>query len=206
MLDRTPSIIVTCTTRTRSLDQCTLAPVTTAQARACAAPPRRRGAPRVRSHCRFRKRSTEYISGSGMKRMSGSTKRQCDRALCAPRRGWCARRGRARRRRARRRRRSRRTSSRAAAPWGAGKYRTQIPKILRFYLLSGLPSLGVTIGYCPRRAPQVSHGERSLPLLGCAPPSARRRASLGSAAGRSASTARDCRPSALHYNRAIIYE
>ena len=36
---------------------------------------------RVRSHCRFRKRCTEYISESGIKWMSGCTKRQCDRTL-----------------------------------------------------------------------------------------------------------------------------
>jgi hypothetical protein len=36
---------------------------------------------RVRSHCRFRKRGIEYVSDSGMKWMSGNTKRQCDRAL-----------------------------------------------------------------------------------------------------------------------------
>jgi hypothetical protein len=34
-----------------------------------------------RSHCRFRNRGTEYVSTSGMKWMSGGTKRQCDRAL-----------------------------------------------------------------------------------------------------------------------------
>ena len=38
--------------------------------------------PKVRSHCRFRNRGTKYVSESGMKRMSGGTKRQCDRALC----------------------------------------------------------------------------------------------------------------------------
>jgi hypothetical protein len=36
---------------------------------------------RVRSHCRFGNRGTEYVSESVMKRMSGGTKRQCDRAL-----------------------------------------------------------------------------------------------------------------------------
>ena len=36
---------------------------------------------RGRSHCRFRNRGIEYVSESGMKRMNGSTKRQCDRAL-----------------------------------------------------------------------------------------------------------------------------
>ena len=36
---------------------------------------------RVRSHCRFRNRGTEYFSYSGIKWMSSSTKRQCDRAL-----------------------------------------------------------------------------------------------------------------------------
>jgi hypothetical protein len=36
---------------------------------------------RVRSHCRFRNRGTEYASEYGMKWMSGCTKRQCDRAL-----------------------------------------------------------------------------------------------------------------------------
>ena len=35
--------------------------------------------PRVRSHCRFRNRGTEYVSESGMKLMSGRTKRQCMR-------------------------------------------------------------------------------------------------------------------------------
>ena len=56
---------------------------------------RRSGTPRVRSHYRFRNRSTEYSSVSGIKWMSGSTKRHCDRALstrtataasCAPHR------------------------------------------------------------------------------------------------------------------------
>ena len=42
----------------------------------CAGP----ASPRVRSHCRFRYRGTEYVSKSGMKWMSGSTKRQCNRA------------------------------------------------------------------------------------------------------------------------------
>jgi hypothetical protein len=45
-----------------------------------AAPP----APRVRSHCRFRNRGTDYVREYGMKWMSFSTKRQCDRALPAP--------------------------------------------------------------------------------------------------------------------------
>ena len=36
---------------------------------------------RVRPHCHFRNRRTEYISESGMKWISGGTKRQCDRAL-----------------------------------------------------------------------------------------------------------------------------
>ena len=40
--------------------------------------------PRVRSHCRFRHRGTEYVSESGIKWMSGSTKRQRDRAQCPP--------------------------------------------------------------------------------------------------------------------------
>jgi hypothetical protein len=40
--------------------------------------------PGVRSHRRFRKRGTEYVSESGMERMGGSTKRQCDRALPVP--------------------------------------------------------------------------------------------------------------------------
>jgi hypothetical protein len=37
--------------------------------------------PRVRSHRRFRNRGTEYVSESGMKWMSGRTKRHCGRAL-----------------------------------------------------------------------------------------------------------------------------
>jgi hypothetical protein len=37
---------------------------------------------RVPSHCHFRNRGTEYDRDSGKKWMSGSTKRQCDRALC----------------------------------------------------------------------------------------------------------------------------
>ena len=40
---------------------------------------------RVRSHCRFRNRGPKYFSESGMKWMSGSAKRQCDRALCPTR-------------------------------------------------------------------------------------------------------------------------
>jgi hypothetical protein len=46
--------------------------------------PRRRARPRVRSHCRFRNRGTEYARAPGMKRMSGAATRQCDRALAAP--------------------------------------------------------------------------------------------------------------------------
>ena len=42
---------------------------------------RRRCAPGVRSQCRVRDRGTEYVSESGIKWM---TKRQRDRALCAP--------------------------------------------------------------------------------------------------------------------------
>jgi hypothetical protein len=38
---------------------------------------------RVRSHCRFRNRGTEYVSESGVKRMNGSRKRQCERALAS---------------------------------------------------------------------------------------------------------------------------
>jgi hypothetical protein len=38
----------------------------------------------VRSHCRFRNTGTEYVSESGVRRMSGSTKRQCNRALAPP--------------------------------------------------------------------------------------------------------------------------
>jgi hypothetical protein len=47
---------------------------------------RARGAarPRVRSHCRFTQRGAGYGGKSGMKWMSGSTKRQCDRALSRP--------------------------------------------------------------------------------------------------------------------------
>jgi hypothetical protein len=41
-------------------------------------------APRVRSHCRFRNRGTDYLSTSCMKWMSGNAKRRCDRALSAP--------------------------------------------------------------------------------------------------------------------------
>ena len=33
------------------------------------------GEPRVRWHCRFKKRGTDYLSESGMKRMSGRTTR-----------------------------------------------------------------------------------------------------------------------------------
>jgi hypothetical protein len=36
---------------------------------------------RVRSHCRFRNRGTEYVTESGMKWMSGGAKRQCGRVL-----------------------------------------------------------------------------------------------------------------------------
>ena len=41
----------------------------------------RAGQRRVRSHCHFITRGTEYISKSGMNWMIGSTKRQCGRAL-----------------------------------------------------------------------------------------------------------------------------
>jgi hypothetical protein len=44
----------------------------------------RAGAPRVPSRDPFRNRGTESRGESGMKRMSGSTRRQCDRALGAP--------------------------------------------------------------------------------------------------------------------------
>jgi hypothetical protein len=44
-----------------------------------------RGAtPRVRSHCRFRSRGTEYVGEYGIKWMRGSTKRQFGRALATP--------------------------------------------------------------------------------------------------------------------------
>jgi hypothetical protein len=46
--------------------------------------PRHRHPPRVRSHYRFKNRGTEYIRESGMERMSGGAKRQCDRALHPP--------------------------------------------------------------------------------------------------------------------------
>ena len=36
---------------------------------------------RARSHCRFKTRGAEYVRESGMKRMSSSTERQCDRTL-----------------------------------------------------------------------------------------------------------------------------
>ena len=39
---------------------------------------------RVRSHCRFRNRGTEYVSEFGIKWLSGGAKRQCDRALAEP--------------------------------------------------------------------------------------------------------------------------
>ena len=42
------------------------------------------GEPRVRSHCRFRKRGTEYVSEAGMTWKRGRVKRQCDRALGGP--------------------------------------------------------------------------------------------------------------------------
>jgi hypothetical protein len=48
------------------------------------APGRPRAPPRVRSQCRFSNRGTEYVSRSGIKWMSGSTKRQCDRTLAPP--------------------------------------------------------------------------------------------------------------------------
>jgi hypothetical protein len=60
---------------------------------------------RVRSHCRFSNRGTEYVGDSGMKWMSLRAKPQCDRALVTAqpigfRPGQCAaadgRRGRAR--------------------------------------------------------------------------------------------------------------
>jgi hypothetical protein len=38
---------------------------------------------RVRSHCRFRKRGTDYLSKSGITWMSGVTTRQSDRTLTA---------------------------------------------------------------------------------------------------------------------------
>ena len=54
----------------------------------CRAPARpansRRRPPRGRSHCHFRNRGTDYVSDSGMKWMSSSTKRQCDRARRPP--------------------------------------------------------------------------------------------------------------------------
>jgi hypothetical protein len=40
--------------------------------------------PRVRSHCRFRNKDTEYVRGSSIEWMSGGAKRQCDRALFPP--------------------------------------------------------------------------------------------------------------------------
>jgi hypothetical protein len=40
--------------------------------------------PRIRPHCRFRNRGTEFVRDSGVKGMSGSAKRQCDRALRVP--------------------------------------------------------------------------------------------------------------------------
>jgi hypothetical protein len=45
----------------------------------------RNSRPRVRSHCRFSNRGTEYVSESGMKWVSGSAKQECDRALSRPR-------------------------------------------------------------------------------------------------------------------------
>jgi hypothetical protein len=40
---------------------------------------------RVRSHCRFRKRGTHSISGSGIERVSGDATQRCDRALATMR-------------------------------------------------------------------------------------------------------------------------
>ena len=37
-----------------------------------------RGELRAHSHCRFRKRGTDYVRENGIKWMSGSTKRQCE--------------------------------------------------------------------------------------------------------------------------------
>ena len=48
--------------------------------------------PRVRSHCRFIIRGTEHVREPSVKRMSGGTKRQCDRALAPPRSRWPPRR------------------------------------------------------------------------------------------------------------------
>jgi hypothetical protein len=45
---------------------------------------------RVRSHCCFRKRGTEYVREYDVQWMSGSTERQCDRALDSPRRSSAA--------------------------------------------------------------------------------------------------------------------
>ena len=39
---------------------------------------------RVRSHSRFRYKAIDYLSESGMRWMSGSAKRQCDRTLRRP--------------------------------------------------------------------------------------------------------------------------
>ena len=52
---------------------------------AAAAPPAGRSSPGVRSPCHFRNRGTDYTSESGIKRMSGGAKRQCDRAPPRPR-------------------------------------------------------------------------------------------------------------------------
>ena len=54
----------------------------------------RPGLLRVRSHCRFRNRGTEYVSEYGIKWMSGSTTRQRDGALRSPRSRTCPRCGR----------------------------------------------------------------------------------------------------------------
>jgi hypothetical protein len=45
---------------------------------------RRRHGPKVRSHRRFRNRGTDYLTGFGVKWLSGSKKRQCGRALQRP--------------------------------------------------------------------------------------------------------------------------
>jgi hypothetical protein len=57
------------------------------RARGLAGPRRAWRRPRVRSHRWFRNRGTNCVSESAIEWMSGSTKRQCDRAQCRPRRG-----------------------------------------------------------------------------------------------------------------------
>ena len=146
-------------------------------------PTRTGSRPRVRSHCRFRNRGTEYVSDSGMKRMSGGTKRPCGRVLCRPR---PARTGRP-------------LEVAATGSWQGGLRRAPAPACCPRSRRAPGPTARCPAPAGSRRSPRPAPRCCSRP----APPASRRRRSGSSARSRAGRGRRCGRPSAVGFGRIV---